>query len=494
MPQIADRVQETTTTTGTGTLTLAGAVAGYRSFNSSFTNGDIVYYTIDDGSGNWEIGYGTVGTGTLSRTAVLESSNSNSLVSFGAGSKRVFCSAPTKVMLPNQTGNSGKILTTDGTTAAWQNPAAANSISQGNSNVTVTDTGTDGHVTITTEGSERLRVTEDGSVGIGTTTPNAKVEIVDAGSVALDAALLRITADDNAPYTLALRNSTYNTTGVIGKDFKIYTENSGVTWIAPPDYLDTGLYGYNLGVGTSSIANYSGYCTLTLGGATWGDACIDFNYANGAYGAEIYVSKGISDDAVYFVGQTSTRENFFSLEADTSIGVSLLNYLNKPTVFSTNSVERVNIPAAGGLLLRQSSNAANTSVSFDTTVQNALTLDSSGNLLITASGGLGYGTGSGGAVTQGTSRTTGVTLNKTNGAITLFSAAGTTTWQSFTVTNSTVAATDTIIVNQKSGTDLNEIHITAVAAGSFRISFRTTGGTTTEQPVFTFAVIKAVTA
>jgi len=34
--------------------------------------------------------------------------------------------------------------------------------------------------------------------------------------------------------------------------------------------------------------------------------------------------------------------------------------------------------------------------------------------------------------------------------------------------------------------------VTAVGAGSFRITYATTGGTTTEQPVFTFAVIKAV--
>jgi len=119
---------------------------------------------------------------------------------------------------------------------------------------------------------------------------------------------------------------------------------------------------------------------------------------------------------------------------------------------------------------------------------------STGLTVTAATAGLGYGTGSGGAVTQATGRTTGVTLDKTNGAITLVSAAGSTSWQSFTVTNSTVAATDTVIVNQKSGTDLYMIHVTAVAAGSFRITFATTGGTTTEQPVFNFAVIKAVAA
>lgn len=106
--------------------------------------------------------------------------------------------------------------------------------------------------------------------------------------------------------------------------------------------------------------------------------------------------------------------------------------------------------------------------------------------------GFGYGTGAGGAVTQITSRTTGVTLNTVSGAITLVSAAGSATPASFTVTNSAVAATDVIIVNQKSGTDLYQIFVTNVAAGSFKITSFTTGGTTTEQPVFNFAVIKAV--
>jgi hypothetical protein len=115
---------------------------------------------------------------------------------------------------------------------------------------------------------------------------------------------------------------------------------------------------------------------------------------------------------------------------------------------------------------------------------------------VTSSGtaGVGYATGAGGAVTQGSSRTTGVTLDKTTGAITLFSAAGTTSATTFTVTNSTVAATDVIILNQKSGTDLYDLMVTAVAAGSFNITFLTTGGTTTEQPVFNFAVIKGVAA
>ena len=111
-----------------------------------------------------------------------------------------------------------------------------------------------------------------------------------------------------------------------------------------------------------------------------------------------------------------------------------------------------------------------------------------------ASAGVGYATGAGGTVTQGTSRTTGVTINKISGAITLVSAAGTSSYTTFTVTNSTVAATDVVIVNQKSGTDKYLAFVSNVAAGSFNITFSDVSGTTTEQPVFNFAVIKAVAA
>jgi hypothetical protein len=124
-----------------------------------------------------------------------------------------------------------------------------------------------------------------------------------------------------------------------------------------------------------------------------------------------------------------------------------------------------------------------------------------GNLISTgritsanATAGIGYATGAGGTITQGTSRTTSVTINKMSGAITLFSAAGTSAYTTFTVTNSTVAATDVIIVNQKSGTDKYQAFVSAVAAGSFAITFSDISGTTTEQPVFNFAVIKAVAA
>jgi len=115
---------------------------------------------------------------------------------------------------------------------------------------------------------------------------------------------------------------------------------------------------------------------------------------------------------------------------------------------------------------------------------------------VTSSGtaGVGYATGAGGAVTQTVGRTNPTpSINKPTGSITLFSAAGTTAYTSFTVNNNTVAATDSIILSQQSGTDRYELNVTKItAAASFEITFRTTGGTTTETPIFNFAVIKGV--
>jgi hypothetical protein len=136
----------------------------------------------------------------------------------------------------------------------------------------------------------------------------------------------------------------------------------------------------------------------------------------------------------------------------------------------------------------------NASAAAGTTASERMRIDLSGNVLVTNPAGLGYGTGAGGTVTQGTSRTTGVTLSKPTGAITMFSAAGSIVAATFTVTNTLVAATDTIILNQKSGTNLYVLLVTAVAAGSFNITFYTTGGVATDAPVINFTLIKGVTA
>lgn len=124
----------------------------------------------------------------------------------------------------------------------------------------------------------------------------------------------------------------------------------------------------------------------------------------------------------------------------------------------------------------------------------SLSLFTDGTIAQVAVAPLGYGTGSGGTVTQATSRTTGVTLNKPTGAITLFTAAGSATATTFTVTNSLISATDTVVLSVKSATNVYIAFVTAVAAGSFNVTFWTTGGTASDAPVINFALMKGVAA
>ena len=95
---VNDRVKETTTSTGTGTINLAGAETGFETFVAGIGNSNTTYYCIQaQGGAAFEIGVGTVtdaAPDTLSRTAIISSSNSDSVVDFSAGTKDVFCTLP----------------------------------------------------------------------------------------------------------------------------------------------------------------------------------------------------------------------------------------------------------------------------------------------------------------------------------------------------------------------------------------------------------------
>jgi len=96
---INNRVRETTSTTGTGAVTLGGAVGGFQTFAAGIGNSNTTYYAISINSeSEWEVGLGTLNgdSSTLTRTTVLESSNSDSAVDFSAGSKEVFCTLPSE--------------------------------------------------------------------------------------------------------------------------------------------------------------------------------------------------------------------------------------------------------------------------------------------------------------------------------------------------------------------------------------------------------------
>jgi len=109
----------------------------------------------------------------------------------------------------------------------------------------------------------------------------------------------------------------------------------------------------------------------------------------------------------------------------------------------------------------------------------------------------GYITGEGGTVTQATSKATAVTLNKKCGQITMNAASlAADTTVTFTLTNSTIAATDLLVLNHVSGGTAGAYLLNAqAAAGSASINVRNvTAGALAQAIVIGFAVIKAVTA
>ena len=109
----------------------------------------------------------------------------------------------------------------------------------------------------------------------------------------------------------------------------------------------------------------------------------------------------------------------------------------------------------------------------------------------------GYITGEGGAVTQATSKSTAVTLSKKCGTVTMNNAAlAADTIVSFTLTNTTIAATDVVVLNHASGGTAGKYALNAqAAAGSASINVTNiSAGALSEAIVIRFAVIKAVAA
>jgi hypothetical protein len=103
---VNDRVKETSTTTGTGTFTLDGAVSGFETFSSAIGNTNTTYYAIVNSNGEFEVGLGTVGAGTLSRDTIISSSNSDAAENFTAGTKNVFVTLPAaKAVILDSSGN-----------------------------------------------------------------------------------------------------------------------------------------------------------------------------------------------------------------------------------------------------------------------------------------------------------------------------------------------------------------------------------------------------
>ena len=119
---------------------------------------------------------------------------------------------------------------------------------------------------------------------------------------------------------------------------------------------------------------------------------------------------------------------------------------------------------------------------------------------LSATSSLGYATGAGGTVTQSTDKSTGVTLNKPCGRITMNAASlGANTKVSFALTNSFIAATEIVVVS---------LYGAPISGGSYQVwvdfvdgggvctitLYNYSGGALAQAVPINFAVIKSVTS
>jgi len=360
MPLLADRVQESTSTIGTGTLTLSGAVTGYRTFNASFTNGDVVYYTIDDGAGNWEVGYGTVGTGTLTRTVVLESSNANALVSFASGVKRVFNTATAVSILNASTGGTvnGALTVTGTTTLATSLTGILQAISGAVSTITIGSglTFAAGTLTSTGSGGTVTSVSGTGTVSgltlSGTVTTSGSLTLGGTLNLSSPPAIGATAANTGAFTTLtASLDSSFTSTGAL-------LISKGTTGQQPGSPV-TGMIRYN--TTSNQFEGYAGASPswLPVGGSV------------------------ISND-------TTTATNLYPIFANATSGTATTVYTGNANLLyrpSTGELQAQELIAANGLVVNSATVSVNYSIPSGSNAISAGPVSVNSGIVVTVSSG-----------------------------------------------------------------------------------------------------------
>lgn len=209
MATFVNRAKMTTATTGTGTITLGSASSGFQSFAAAgVANSNTVTYVIEDGTA-WEIGNGVyTSSGTTMSRSLLSSSTGSLLVLTGSAVVYVSVIAQTIDDLYATKANLASPAFTGQASFADGSAAAPSIAHTGDLNAGLFFPAAD-TVAVATGGSERMRVTSAGLVGIGT-TPTTLLHL--SGSSA---------AGQDPTITLA------NTTATTGRTYHIISGDGG---------------------------------------------------------------------------------------------------------------------------------------------------------------------------------------------------------------------------------------------------------------------------
>ncbi|RYE40652.1 MAG: hypothetical protein EOP24_40060 [Hyphomicrobiales bacterium] len=323
----------------------------------------------------------------------------------------------------------------------------------------------------------------NGASGIRATTctyltisGNACVDNVTAGIRGTDSQ--RIVANNNTAYDTRAGGSKTQVRGVL-------TDGTSNYWSIMGNMLVGNLTSATSLVGANNLYVASNDNGMGLGvDPTAGDGLLQFRAgttkADGlAFGNDTYLFRA----AAGFLRMLHASDANFQVISGgtvtvlraTSAGVAVIGTTTAHNMnFRTNDTDRLVVGATTG----------------DVTAKQKLLADN-------PTGGIGYSAGAGGTVTQATSKSTGVTLSKVSGQITMNGAAlAAATIVSFVLTNTAIAAGDVLVLNHVSGGTPGAYSLNArCGAGSATIDVRNnTAGSLSEAIVIGFTLIKGVTA
>lgn len=269
--------------------------------------------------------------------------------------------------------------------------------------------------------------------------------------------------------------------------------NTDITGLGTASTQDTGTSGANVPL-LNGANTHSGKTTFTYAGNGGSDSGINIHHSAGA-------QLGWS-----VTGQGADGKNWDMVAAGASLVLRAVNDANNSAANayrvtrSGASISTQEWYAGGSVQMTLTSTGLNaTAIGASTPSTGAFTtLSASGSVKSSgATAGVGYATGAGGTVTQATSKTTGVTLNKACGVITMHNAALADKSQaSFILTNSAIAAEDFLVLKHHATGILGSYDFYCrCASGSATITVRNvSGGSLSEAVQIGFAVIKGVTS
>lgn len=277
---------------------------------------------------------------------------------------------------------------------------------------------------------------------------------------------------------------------------------AGLGAVGTPSYtftgdLNTGIYSsaadtLNFATnGTNRMSiNSSGLVTIGSGGLTLEGYTYSLGIIESAAG-QISLTT-VANPSVFFQ-RTSGQAYSFGLNTA---------FANFNIFDQTSAATRLHIADITGVMTLPSNVTSTSSTTGTLVITGGMgvsgAINTSGSIRTnSATGGVGYSTGAGGVVTQGTSKSTGVTLNTVTGEITMNAEAlAANTTVTFVLTNSAIAATDLLVLNHSgAGTFGAYLLDGRCAAGSATIAVRNvTAGSLSEAIVIRFAVIKGATS